>query len=98
MNVLTAHLRITIDTLLSRGVGQREIERRTGVDRKTIRRYAHLAQLPGVAPALSGTTGKLPHPGHRLCRPSLPARTCRRVNRTWVQGRAAWEALPQGGV
>ena len=47
MNVLKSNLRITIETLLSRGESQREIERRTGVDRKTIRRYA--ANSPGVA-------------------------------------------------
>ncbi len=38
MNVLKPNLRITIETLLLRGESQREIERRTGVDRKTIRR------------------------------------------------------------
>ena len=43
MNVLKPHLRTTIETLLVHGVSQREIERRTGVDRKTIRRYAALA-------------------------------------------------------
>ena len=40
MNVLKSHLRISIDTLLRGGATQREIERFTGVDRKTIRRYA----------------------------------------------------------
>ena len=53
MNVLKPHLRITIETLLKNGTSQREIERRTGVDRKTIRRYA-------AAP------GKFPRGGHRL--------------------------------
>lgn len=54
MNVLKAHLRITIDTLLRRAVPQREIARRTGVDPKTSRRHA---QAGG---------GKLPRGGHRL--------------------------------
>jgi len=45
---LKAHLRITIETLRANGASQREIERRTGVDRKTIRRYA-AANSPGVA-------------------------------------------------
>jgi transposase len=49
VNVLKAHLRITIQTLLANGASQREIERRTGVDRKTIRRYAMGAKSPGVA-------------------------------------------------
>jgi transposase len=38
VNVLKPHLRITVQTLLGRGTSQREIERMTGVDRKTIRR------------------------------------------------------------
>ncbi len=37
---MKSHLRITIETLLAKGVSQHEIHRRTGVDRKTIRRYA----------------------------------------------------------
>jgi len=39
LNVLKSHLRITVETLLAKGVSQHEIARRTGVDRKTIRRY-----------------------------------------------------------
>ena len=52
MNVLKSHLRSTIETLSARGASQREIERRTGIDRKTIRRYAKpiaAANSPGVA-------------------------------------------------
>lgn len=41
------HLRITVETLLRSGTKHREIERRTGVDRKTIRKLA--AKSPGVA-------------------------------------------------
>jgi len=37
--------------LLKSGIGQREIERRTGVDRKTIRRYASVA-VPDALPAV----------------------------------------------
>jgi len=40
VNVLKLHLRIAIETLLRGGASQREIERRIGVDRKTIRRVA----------------------------------------------------------
>jgi transposase len=36
---LKAHLRVTIRTLLDRGESHREIERRTGVSRKTVGRY-----------------------------------------------------------
>ncbi len=45
MNVLKPDLQTTIKTLLSKGVGQREIERKTGIDRKTIRRYAQSYNL-----------------------------------------------------
>jgi transposase len=38
VNVLKPHLKATVATLLANGSSQREIERRTGVDRKTIRR------------------------------------------------------------
>ena len=37
VNVLKPHLKTTVATLLANGASQREIERRTGVDRKTIR-------------------------------------------------------------
>ena len=60
MNVLKAHLRITIATLLANGATQREIERRTGVDRKTIRRYA--ANSPGVAAGSAESVGQIPPP------------------------------------
>ena len=49
MNVLKPDLRICIETLLDKGATQREIERCTGVDRKTIRRYQRLSNSPGVA-------------------------------------------------
>jgi transposase len=56
VNVLKSHLRITIAMLLANGASQREIERRTGVDRKTIRRYAgqYAANSPGVATGSDG--------------------------------------------
>jgi len=60
VNVLKAHLRITIATLLAKGATQREIERRTGVDRKTIRRYA--ANSPGVATGSTGAVEQIPPP------------------------------------
>ena len=40
------HLQITIATLLEHGASQHEIARRTGVDRKTIHRYALTANSP----------------------------------------------------
>lgn len=63
MNVLKDHLRITIETLIGCGVSQREIERRTGIDRKTIRRYAKPdSKSPGVATGSDGDPGQNPPP------------------------------------
>ena len=66
MNVLKAHLRITITTLLARGASQLEIAQRTGVDRKTIRRYARAAareaNAPAVATGSAASTGEMPPP------------------------------------
>jgi transposase len=45
MNVLKPSLQTTIKTLLSKEISQREIERKTGIDRKTIRRYDRLWDL-----------------------------------------------------
>ena len=50
MNVLKPHVQTTITTLLSAGIGLREIERVTGVDRKTIRTYRRrLAEASAVS-------------------------------------------------
>jgi transposase len=62
VNVLKAHLRITIETLLKHGATQREIERRIGVDRKTIRRYLKAANAPGVATGSASDAGENPPP------------------------------------
>ena len=57
------HLRITVQTLLGTGTPQREIARRTGVDRKTIRSYARaMANSPGVATGFSGAAEQIPPP------------------------------------
>ena len=45
MNVLKPHLQATVKTLLDKGIGQREINRKTGVNRKTIRKYGRLDDL-----------------------------------------------------
>jgi transposase/5S rRNA maturation endonuclease (ribonuclease M5) len=42
MNVLKPHLQATVKTLLVKGISQREINRKIGVDRKTIRKYGRL--------------------------------------------------------
>jgi len=43
MNVLKPSLQTTIKTLLNNEISQREIERKIGIDRKTIRRYGRLS-------------------------------------------------------
>ncbi|MBI4446539.1 MAG: IS21 family transposase [Acidobacteria bacterium] len=48
MNVLKPSLQTTIKTLLDNELSQREIERKIGIDRKTIRRYARLS-VPSTA-------------------------------------------------
>jgi len=45
MNVLKPDLQATVKTLLSKALSQREIKRKTGIDRKTIRRYGRLYDL-----------------------------------------------------
>jgi len=61
--VLKQHLRITVQTLLGTDTPQREIARRTGVDRKTIRSYARaMANSPGVATGFSGAAAQIPPP------------------------------------
>jgi hypothetical protein len=48
MNVLKPSLQTTIKTLLRKGISHRQIERKTGINRKTIRHYARMCD--------SGTT------------------------------------------
>lgn len=76
MNVLKPHLRTTIQTLLDRGATQREIERMTGVDRKTIRRYQREANSSAVATgsALSGEQTPPPRPPASAEAPVAPSR------------------------
>ena len=48
MNVLKPSLQITIKTLLDKEISQREIYRKTRIDRKTIRRYARSYDSDGA--------------------------------------------------
>ena len=86
---MKSHLRITVQTLLSTGTSQREIARRTGVDRKTIRALARAANSSGVAtgpepgsdqtppPRPPGADGEAPIPraGASACEP----------HRAWIE-------------
>ena len=64
MNVLKPHLQTTLSTLLESNTSHRQIERVTGIDRKTIRTYAKRIEAPkanscGVA---TGTPDQIPPP------------------------------------
>jgi transposase len=80
LNVLKSHLRITIETLLANGTSQHEIARRTGVDRKTIRRYQSNSPM---------ATGSLPDAGQNP--PSRPPAVPKHVSsacephRAWIE-------------
>jgi transposase len=62
LNALKPHLRISIQTLLDNGATQREIQRFTGVDRKTIRRYQRVSNSPGVATGSEAAGSQIPPP------------------------------------
>ena len=74
---------------MSRGVSHREIERRTGVDRKTIRRYATASKSPGVATGSQGGPEQTPPPRPPAlgeAAPSLPASiSACEAHRTWIE-------------
>ncbi|MGF6851194.1 hypothetical protein OKW29_000080 [Paraburkholderia sp. CI3] len=53
MNVLKPHLQSTVFTLLERNKSQRQIQRLTGIDRKTIRRYQAIFESEKSASANS---------------------------------------------
>jgi transposase len=55
VNVLKPHLESTVLTLLGNGVSQREISRKTGVDRKTIRKIRRQSGIPSAVEANSPT-------------------------------------------
>jgi transposase len=62
VNVLKPHLQTTIWTLLDAGASQREIERVTGIDRKTIRAYQKRFAAAAAPPEVSTGCGQIPPP------------------------------------
>jgi transposase len=90
VNVLKPHLRITVQTLLTAGVSQHEISRRTGVDRKTIRGYGG-ANSPRVATGSSDANEQIPPPRppalSTTARPTTPAATASACepHRAWIE-------------
>ena len=101
MNVLKSDLQTTIKTLLSKGVSQREIERKTGVDRKTIRRYAQSFNLEtpregehskspteqdvATGSLESGTQNPPPRPPAREAKAPKHARSACEEHREWIE-------------
>ena len=73
MNVLKPHLRITLATLLSQNRSQREIERVTKIDRKTIRAYQREG-LGVESNSPGGATGDSQNPPPRP--PAVAASRC----------------------
>jgi transposase len=99
VNVLKPHLKTTVATLLGNGISQREIERRTGVDRKTIRALRRgMGPAPGIeansptpATGAAGLAGQIPPPwppvAAAACVPKLPAhaRSACEPHREWIE-------------
>ena len=85
MNVLKPDKRATVETLLKNNVSQREISRRVGVDRKTIRKYSMALGLlpkpedgekdmagqnpPPRPPVISVASGDIPFQARSACEP-----------------------------
>ena len=90
---MKAHLRTTIQTLLGRGATQREIERITGVDRKTIRGYARaMANSPGVATGSDTQAGQIspPRPPARADAPVTTPRSAPPQTPSACEPHRAW--------
>jgi transposase/5S rRNA maturation endonuclease (ribonuclease M5) len=101
MNVLKPDLQATIKILLGKGMSQREIQRKTGIDRKTIRRYAqpHNTVTPeetdhskspsrqGVATGSAGPSVQNPPPRPPVRGQDLPnyARSACEEHRDWIE-------------
>lgn len=97
MNVLKPHLKATVATLLANGSSQREIERRTGVDRKTVRRLmremvsAPLEQANSPTPATDSQPPAEQTPPPRpptlapAPRPPAHARSSCEAHRKWIE-------------
>ncbi len=98
MNVLKPHLQTTLSTLLDRGIGQREIERKIGVDRKTIRRYERIHDLvddegndpsksPTLATGFCDESGQNPPPRPPAPKEKIPkhAVSACEPHREWIE-------------
>jgi len=82
---LKPELLTTIRTLLARGATQREIERFTGVDRKTIRRYQRAANSSGVATGSEPPAEQIPPPRP----PAAATPSACEAHRAWIEVQVA---------
>jgi hypothetical protein len=97
LNVLKPHLQSTVFTLLDRKTSQRQIQRLTGVDRKTIRRYRALlagaeANSPGeVTTGSESGESQIPPPRPPAVEASVTsvtsgiARSACEPHRAWIE-------------
>jgi|WetSurMetagenome_2_1015567.scaffolds.fasta_scaffold20914_2 transposase len=98
MNVLKPTLQSTVKTLLSNEISQREINRKTGIDRKTIRRYARsyeskaaeeteVSKSPTPATGSGGPTDQNPPPWPPASKPKMPklARSACECHQEWIE-------------
>ena len=100
MNVLHPNKKAAIITLLTNGISHREIKRKVGVDRKTIRKYARMhgqppaeSKSPGVATGSEPPTSQNPPPrppaftGIEAIKESIPAhaRSACEHHRPWIE-------------
>jgi transposase/5S rRNA maturation endonuclease (ribonuclease M5) len=87
MNVLKPHLQTTVITLLDKGVSQREISRKTGVDRKTIHNHSNSPSDEEVATGCGVESGQNPLPRPPGPGQNLPkhARSACEPHREWIE-------------
>jgi len=88
---LKPYLRSAVEVLLRAGAGQHEISRRTGVDRKTVRRIEQESNSPTLATGSAGPAGQIPPP--RPPAPEAPrspfARSACEPYRDWIEAQLA---------
>jgi transposase/5S rRNA maturation endonuclease (ribonuclease M5) len=105
MNVLKPHLKATVKTLLIKGISQREINRKTGVDRKTIRKYGRSNDLvtdqsafssksptgQQVATGIGFEPGQNPPPRPPALEREMPkhARSACEPHREWIEAQVS---------
>jgi transposase len=98
MNVLKPHLQSTVKTLLKNEISQREINRKTKIDRKTIRRYARsyeqtaadetaVSKSPTPATGSGGPADQNPPPWPPGLEDKIPklARSACECHRDWIE-------------